>query len=33
MRKIKIEFPKARITVYATILEDKYPELADELWE
>ena len=33
MRKIKIEFPKARITVYATVLEDKFPELADEFWE
>ena len=33
MRKIKIYFPKADITCYATVLEDDFPELADELWE
>lgn len=33
MRKIKIEFPKSQVTVYATVIEDKYPELADELWD
>lgn len=33
MRKVKIEFPKANITVYANLLEDKFPELADAIWE
>ncbi len=33
MRRIKIEFPKANIVCYAKVLEDKYPEVADELWE
>lgn len=36
MRKIKVEFASGeRIfsTVTATILEDKYPELANDIWE
>lgn len=33
MRTVKIEFPRCGITVYADLLEDKYPELASEVWE
>jgi len=33
VRKIKIEFPKCRITVYAVLQEDKFPDLANEIWD
>ncbi len=33
MRKIRIEFPKSKVTVYAELLDEKYPDLAEEIWE
>jgi len=32
MRKVKIEFPTSKTVVYATLLEDKHPDLAADVW-